>query len=174
MWIRIRIKGNREIQKKHHRNLRSLIHELLETKIIQKFVMTYHSSNLYFCVDVPSLSECSMSKLRTITGFTKIIAYLDSSCQYEAPDKYLDAIKVSIGERFQNYQLKVPETVLIALAKTELDNAARGCNVALEILSGYISINKDPILFNETVRKSCLPLNGGWIISKSSHFSFLS
>ena len=174
MWIIIKLYGNREEQKTHHKNLRVPIRDLLESKDILGFVMTYHKSNLYLCMDVPSLTDCSMNNLRTTSSLSRVMDYVKSSCQYEVPDDYLAAIQKGITKNLRDFGMSVSQEVLALLVNITLDNASRGCMVALQILERKTPIENDPCRFYESIVRECTPMNGCFIISNTAHFCFNS
>ncbi len=86
LYLIVHLYGDREDQKKWHRSFRGSLLELLDNEKIERFVMTYHydgkeSDNLYLCIDVPELSECTMDALLEVQSLQPLTDYLTLEIQ---------------------------------------------------------------------------------------------
>jgi hypothetical protein len=103
-----------------------------------------------------------------------MVEYIDGSCRYDGPDDYVEAVRKTVVKRLADCGLRAPQDVVSALADTEVDNASRGCRVALKILTCDVSVNLNPCSFYEHVVRECEPMNGCFLMSESAHFCFNS
>ncbi len=175
LYLIIHLYGDREDQKKWHHSFRGPLLDLLEIEKINRFVLTYHckgkeSDNLYLCIDVPVLAECTMDALLEVQSLQPLTTHLT----LEIP-----ATRIRIG----NYEEEVRNDLCSKVASIELldeyvartiDNASRGSIAALKILSEGPEEIADWKSLVKKVIEYCEPLNGDEIVVDSSHYCFNS
>lgn len=170
--------GNYEDQKKWHLGLRCPLLNLVDSGIIKRFVMTYHSKgderdNLYLCIDFPDISECTMKTLLETKSLQPISDYLTQQIiQTQVKiGNYENEIRNSLNQKA--VENASPE-LLTELVERTLDNASRGSAAALRILKeGPDDINDWKSLIKKVI-EYCEPLNGDAFVPESAHFCFNS
>ena len=177
MYLIAHLYGNREEQKKWHVGLRNPLRKVFSCKAIERFVMTYHyggnRENLYLCIDVPSLSECTLDALLAMQSLKPIVDYLAREVGLNRIEigNYEEEVSSSLQSDLMKKGFENASYKLVAeLAKWQTDKASRGCAAALKILSeGPTSIREWGSLATKVFEYS-RPLNRGWFLSDSAHF----
>ncbi|MGY5874587.1 MAG: hypothetical protein RTU30_02465 [Candidatus Thorarchaeota archaeon] len=151
---------------------------LVESGKIKRFVLTYHSrgderDNLYLCIDVPGISECTMDTLLKTESLQPISEYLITHIDltHVKIGNYEDEIKNSNSQ--EAVENASPE-FLTGIVERTLDNASRGSMAALRILKEGPNQMSDWKSLVERVLEYCEPLNGDEFVSDTAHFCFNS
>ncbi len=181
MYFIAHLNGDREEQKKWHRDLREPIRNLLDNHAAERFVLTYHygghSDNLYLCLDAPEINECTLDEILPLKSMRSISKYLSEEIG-EARVKvasYEKEASYSILSNLAKQQFENPSKKLVSeLAERQIDNASRGSAAALRILAEGPGDINDWASLSEKVFEYCSPLNGGWFLSDTAHFCFNS
>ncbi len=175
------LEGDREAQKRYPRDLRPVVTNLLGSSTIRRFVMTYHfgkgRNHLYFCIDTPHLSECTLDAIMSAESLSPITDYIDQTVgpnNVQVTD-YEHETKTSARAQLELHGLdNAADTFVNKIVETSIDNASRGSAAALRILSeGPETIGNWRSFINK-VFTYCLPLNKGWLTSGADHFCFNS
>lgn len=126
MCVIARLYGNREKQKEWHRELREPVKALIDERVIERFVMTYHGSKLYLCLDSPELTEETLEHFMSADSFIPITDYLTVSVEKERikVSNYEVEVQNSMFNRLTANGFENPsDTFPSELARREIDNA---------------------------------------------------
>jgi hypothetical protein len=160
--------------------LRKEIQSLVDTKVLQSFVMTYHvkerGSSFHLCLEIPTLADYSLKALEDTNHMNGILDIVQPylSRQESSVSDYFKEIVDGQTEILSQLTVATIGTTTEVLATRLIENASRGCKAALDILNNDLSMNLKPIMLYDLIFEKCNPLNSGLWISDTAHFCFNS
>ncbi len=160
--------------------LRKEITRLTEDNLLDSYIMTYHvkdsGSSFHLCMDISELSNCTFNALGEIAHMKTILDIVKPyiTRQGGGASPYFEDIVQGQANILLQYGVADWTVSPEILATRLIDNAARGCKAALNILSNNLSSNLNPTKLYDLVLEKSYPLNGGLWISDSAHFCFNS